>query len=431
MRSKTERIYFIAEKVVVVGALLYFMGAIFPVLRNPGDNNMVSDMPSLLLQMAVYALLLPFILRARGTVLNGILKNPVLMSLVLMALVSFVWSGDPTFSLRRALVFVATTVVGLYFGTRFDMREQLRLVTAALAICVFLSVFFIVAMPTYGFDIGVNAEGWRGVFLQKNYFATYMVFAVISFICFRAESFAETIIKYLGLAISVVLVAGSLSKGSYVVLAVSLLLVVLYRLLHLYWKRLIPAAAVAFTLVAIGAIYVSSNFDAFLRLLGKNANLNGRIPLWTAVLSVSTNNRWFGYGFAGFWITNEHSIWSMIGWAPLKAHNGFIDILLELGLVGLGLFAINTVIALSRSVKLVLRERTTESQWPLLMLSVILLYNIFESDLMVQNIFMWVAYAAITVSTQRAWSLSRAAERTERPDSPAEFSTPGYEPCPQ
>jgi len=415
----------------VVGALLYFMGAIFPVLRNPGDNNMVSDMPSLLLQMAVYALLLPFILRARGTILNGILKNPVLMSLVFMALVSFVWSGDPTFSLRRGLVFAATTVVGLYIGARFDLREQLRLVTAALAICVFLSVFFIVAMPTYGFDIGVNADGWRGVFLQKNYFATYMVFAAITFICFRAESFAESIIKYLGLALSVVLVAGSLSKGSYVVMVVSILLVFLYRLLNLYWKRLIPAAIVTFALLAVAGIYVASNFGAFLQMLGKNANLNGRIPLWTAVLSVSSNNRWFGYGYAGFWITNEHSIWSMIGWAPLKAHNGFIDLLLELGLVGLALFAVNTAIALRRSVKLVLREHTLESQWPLLMLSLILLYNVFESDLMVQNIFMWVAYAAVTVSTQRAWSVSRATERSERPDSPAEFSAPGYEPCPQ
>jgi O-antigen ligase len=119
-----------------------------------------------------------------------------------------------------------------------------------------------------------------------------------------------------------------------------------------------------------------------------------------------------------------------VGWRPYKAHNGFIDILLDLGLLGLGIFGLNTAIAFWRSMKLVARERTLESQWPLLMLSLLLLYNVFEIDLIVPNSFVWVVYVAISVSVQRAWAVNRATERTVG-SATVQFSAPEYEPCPQ
>jgi O-antigen ligase len=433
MRWQIERMYFIAEKLLVVGALLYFMGAVVPVLRNPDDRYLdaqTSDSVILLEQLVIYAGAMIFMIPIRGRLLKVFAKNPVLCSLLLLILISTIWSAVPLFTLRRAIVFMLATVFGLYFGTRFETKEQIRIVASALAVCMILSVVFIVALPRYGYDRAIYKDAWRGVFIHKNIFGTYVVIATITFLCFRAESILELVVKYLCLALSVWLLIGSEAKGSYVVMMVSILLMFLYRLLHIYWKRVIPAATIALTVLAVAAVYVASNADAFLRGLGKDATLNGRIPLWTAVLNVSSGNRWLGYGFVGFWATNNHSVWSIIGWAPLKAHNGFIDLLLELGLLGLGIFALNTAIAIWRSIKLVARERTLESQWPLLMLSLILLYNVFESDLMVQNGFFWVAYVAITVSTQRAWSVSRATVRTAALTG-TQFSVPEYEPCSQ
>jgi exopolysaccharide production protein ExoQ len=417
----------------VVAALLYFLGAIIPVLRNPGHVSsevQASDPFALLLQVLIYGTALIFMIPTAGRLLRALARNPVLAGFLLLILMSSLWSAAPLFTLRRAMWFMLTSVFGLYFGTRFDIREQIRLLASALAVCIALSIFFIVALPRYGYDLLLYKDAWRGVFFHKNALGCYMVVAVITFLCFKAETVAELVGKYLCLVLSVGLLIGSEAKGAYVVLLVSILLMFLYRLLHLYWKRLIPAATIALVLIAVGAAYVASNADAILQVLGKNATLTGRIPLWTDVLAISTHNRWFGYGFAGFWATNSHSVWSMVGWMPHESHNGFIDILLELGAVGLAIFALNTAIAFWRGVKLVARERTLESQWPLLMLSVILLYNMFESNLMVQNGFLWVAYVAMTVSAQRAWDVSMATEPMDAPPD-VQLSALEYESCPQ
>jgi exopolysaccharide production protein ExoQ len=432
MRSQTERMYFIAEKILVVGAFLYFMAAIIPLLRNPDHMSLeiqASDSLLLLLQVVIYAGAMIFIIPNRGRLLKVFAQNPVLCCFLLLILFSTIWSAVPLFTLRRAVGFMLTTGFGLYCGTRFETKEQMRLVAYALAVCVMLSVVFIVALPRYGCDAMYNGA-WRGVFIHKNLLGGYMVVATFTFLCFHAESILELVVKYLCLALSVCLVIGSEAKGSYVVLLVSILLIVLYRLLHLHWKRLIPAAVVALTVLAVAAVYVASNADVFLRALGKNATLTGRTQLWTTVLAISSGNRWLGYGFVGFWATNSHSVWSIVGWMPHTAHNGFIDLLLELGLLGLGIFALNTAIAIWRSMKLVARERTLESQWPLLMLSLILLSNVFESNLTLPIGFMWIAYVAITVSAQRAWSVSRATVRTAAPMA-TQCSAPEYELCSQ
>jgi len=356
-----------------------------------------------------------------------VVNNPALYSFLLLILISCMWSPVPLFTLRRAIVFMATTGFGLYLATRFEIKEQIRLVGYALTICVILSVVFVTVFPSYGEDPKYYGA-WRGVFIHKNGLGTSMVISAITFLCFRAKSVPGLLGKYLGLAVSVCLLIGSESKGSYVVMLVALLLMLLYRLLHLYWKRLIPAATAAFVALAFTAAYVASNADAFFRALGKNASLTGRIPLWTIVLNMSSNHRLLGYGFAGFWAANSHAVWSRVGWTPSKAHNGFIDMLLDLGLLGLVIFALNSAIAMWRSMKLVAREKTLESQWPLMMLSVIFLYSVFEINVLLPNNFLWVAYVAITVSTQRGWSVSRASVRTAAPAA-NQFPALRYEPC--
>jgi O-antigen ligase len=425
-------LYFIAEKLFVVGAVLFFMGAIVPVLRNPGHVTgeiQASDSLSVLLQLLIYGGAMIFMLPNLGRLLQALAQNPVLCCLLLLVLSSTVWSTVPFFTLRRAIWFMLTTGFGLYLGTRFDIKEQLRLVAYALAVCVFLSVAFVVALPRYGIDMAMYHGAWRGVFFHKNSLGSYMVIATITFLCFRSKTGGEFAARYFAMALSLCLLIGSAAKGAYVTMMVSILLIFFYQLLRIDWKRLIPAATVALTFLGIAAAYVATNADMFLRALGKDASLTGRIPLWTTVLAVSSGKQWLGYGFAGFWATNSHLVWSIVAWKPAKAHNGYIDLLADLGWFGVGIFALNTAMAFWRAVKLAAHERTTESQWPLLMLSVILVYNIFETDLMQVHSFFWVAYVTITVSTQRAWRLSCASTPALAPNAP-QLPGAGYEPCP-
>jgi exopolysaccharide production protein ExoQ len=410
MRSTSEKMFLASEPGLVVGSLLFFMGAILPVLRNPEHWFMdarASDPIALLFQVGIYLVVLLLAATVWRDIFTALRDNPLITSLLVLTFASVLWSGVPEFSLRRAVTLLITTIFALYFGTRYDIDAQIRLLGIALAISVVLSLVFIVVFPRYGIESGPNAGAWRGVFIQKNTYGRYMVIAAITLFCLPARGMTR-LAKLLLIVTSVFLLAGSLSAGSYVMLIVAVALVILYRVLRLPRRNLIPAGILMGVVVIACAVLIFLNADTIFELLGRNSSLTGRVPLWQFLLYKGQQHQLFGYGYVGFWSTQSRLVWAQIGWTPLKAHNGYLDLWLELGLVGLTLFLLNTAIVLNRSLAFAASGRTLLSQWPLLMLSLIMLHNFFESDLLIQNGFMWVIYVAISVSLQRAFHAQKA-----------------------
>ncbi len=431
MRWQIERMYFAAEKVTVVGAILFLVGAIAPLLRDPNHENMsvqTSDSLALILQLAVYAGAVIFMFPNRWRIVRAFTRSPVLFSLILLVLISTSWSAVPFFSIRRAIALLMWAVFGFYFGTRFKVNEQIRLVAYAMAISVLLSVVFIIIFPSYGTD-AKYLGAWRGVFIHKSEFGVYMVIAAITFICFRAKNLLELLMKYICLSLCVCLLIGSKATGSWVVMTLAICLVFAYRLLHIHWRRLIPAAITISATLGVVAIGVALNAEAILKVLGKNESLTGRIPLWITLLSMSSSHSLLGYGYAAFWATKSEIVWRAVSWTPHKAHNGFVAVLLDFGVVGLGIFVLNTAGTFWRCAKLVARERTIQARWPLLMLSVLLIYCVFEMDPMESTSFFWVSYVAITALAQRYVRAERSV--VQRASTLSELDVHRAVPCPQ
>ena len=91
-------------------------------------------------------------------------------------------------TLRRSLVLLATTVYGIYFGGRFTIPEQLRLLSWTFALVVFSSLFMVILLPQYGVDHGVFFGAWQGAFPQKNMLARAMVLAALVFYFVRPSA---------------------------------------------------------------------------------------------------------------------------------------------------------------------------------------------------------------------------------------------------
>lgn len=70
-----------------------------------------------------------------------------------------------------------------------------------------------------------------------------------------------------------------------------------------------------------------------------NASLTGRMPLWSELLESTRNHLLVGQGFGAFWTPDMiEKISSDQGWGISAAHSAYVDILLSLGLIGLGLY---------------------------------------------------------------------------------------------
>lgn len=124
------------------------------------------------------------------------------------------------------------------------------------------------------------------------------------------------------------------------------------------WRKLVLQGAVCFTLVGAGLVFFGVGGSAVLKTSGdvvtmgrhdKVGSLTGRLPLWEALLERSESRRIQGFGYGAFWtVTNNESIHSQVGWIPGHAHSGYVETLIGLGVVGLGLLLSIVVIGTTR-----------------------------------------------------------------------------------
>jgi O-antigen ligase len=169
----------------------------------------------------------------------------------------------------------------------------------------------------------------------------------------------------------------------------------LFALILLSAALVIPAAILFFG-EAIG-IYAKQSI-----LLGRESespeSLTGRIPLWNFLIANYTDVQpLLGYGFQGFW-TPGHvlRVSASQDWLIMHGHSGYLDLLLDLGYVGLALMLAILVAAARRSY--VYFRGTQDPTW-LFMLSLIamlLFMSFLDTHLLTASIrnFIWFVVLA-------------------------------------
>ncbi|MGC2182936.1 MAG: hypothetical protein WA637_06645, partial [Terriglobales bacterium] len=107
---------------------------------------------------------------------------------------------------------------------------------------------------------------------------------------------------------------------------------------------------------------------------------------------------WFGYGYGAFWrgyAGPSGVVWDAMGGEIFYSHNGFLDVWLDLGAIGLGLLILGYTIAFRRAVISAGVDHSDLSLWPLVFLMFLLLSNLTEGSLMRANTLPWILYTAI------------------------------------
>jgi len=101
----------------------------------------------------------------------------------------------------------------------------------------------------------------------------------------------------------------------------------------------IHVLVVGMLLVSVSALFLGVG-SGLLTTMGKDATLTGRTAVWDLVLSL-TKNPMIGTGFESFWLGPRlDKIWSVYWWHPNEAHNGYIEVYLNLGWIGVSLLAV-------------------------------------------------------------------------------------------
>ena len=387
------------EKVFSVVMLFYTTQAVLPffvVEDDPLSPRQTAPI-DLAIKAALYSVAFCFIAIHWRSVIEGVRNIKWLVALVVLAVASTAWSQDPSFTFRTSVSLVATTAFGVYFGTRYTVPQQLRLLAWTCSLLVSLSFFFAIFLPKYG--IRHDAQGaWQGVFIYKNWLAKAMVLAVPVFLFVRPKRFNS--LRWLGVAASFALLFLSRSATGMVVCVAIIATLVLCRLVGARDAVTVPFLALGLIVVGL-LLFQNLTVAAALQAVGRSPDLTGRTELWSAVLLSIFRRPWLGYGFSEFWQGTHGeaaSVLRTIEWLPGSAHNGFLDVVLQLGALGLITFGAGYLVFCRRALDLVSRVPGSVSAWLCTYLLFVLLYNLTESPLLMQHSIYWVLYTSTAVS---------------------------------
>jgi O-antigen ligase len=284
----------------------------------------------------------------RREVFTLIKKEKFLTLFLIWCLLSVFWSEFSLVSFKRLFRILVTVSVSLSVLLYTDAREEpLKFFRWILYIYILSSILAIMFVPGAR---DPQFMTWRGLASTKNHLGqAALVSAIIWFGSLSSVSVSTRgrIIYVTMLALSLVLLFGSKSLTSIATIVfmtiIWLVSVLDNRLQSLGIGRLFAFLSV-FVALGIGSIVflvAPESIAEITAYFGKDITFSGRTALWGDILSEVKQHLLFGCGFNGFWVmdnVNLMVLYQEYVWLPRQAHNGYLDILNETGLVGLAIF---------------------------------------------------------------------------------------------
>jgi exopolysaccharide production protein ExoQ len=430
------------EKLYVLFALLYFVGAFSPsdVGENVAGRAWQFDRISYFAQIIVFAVLALLLFVRWNAIARGLRHAFWLLVICGFAVLSASWSDDPFFTFRRAVILLATTMFAIYFGSCFAWDEQIEIFGWLLFVSIAGSILMVVFAPQFGISHDMHMGAFKGMFSHKNLLGRQMALGILTVLVGQPVGMPRWL-RAGCLIAALPLLMLSRSAGAVLSLMVVLGIYAMLKIPRPARRASPPLWIGVLPLLIVASVLVISNLNVFLSVLGRNSSLTGRVPLWIAIEHAIDRRFWLGYGYAIFWVRQSGSLQEVLatGWNALSAQNGYLDLGLDLGVAGLALFFCALISAIRRGVHALRRNMLRTPAWPLLLLLFFAVQNIHESDLLRLGTFMWIPFVATSVSlalmevrsplqvVRRAASQEQAATWAQTTSANAEYDLPIYE----
>lgn len=383
------------EHVVLILVLLVFSEGVLPRLLSSGES--VDGSPILrLLWLPIYALAFAGLIWKARDMARVCIRLPFLMALLAVCALSFLWSIDPGLSMRRGLAIVMTTVAGLYIGTRYSWQTLLRAFALTWLIVGLISLFTGLLVPSFGRMQDVHEGAWQGLYFEKNQLGGHMARAALfaGFLAIMDQKYRWHWGGLLLLTIALVLL--STSKSSLLGLGVGLGIL---ALAHWMKQGLRIGLVTLWIGVCVGSVLAAILVLApefVFGLLGRDATLTGRTDIWVALADNIEQKPWLGYGYGAFWAPESvpgNWVREALQWDAPTAHNGWIEVTIALGFVGLALLLLDFLMTVGRAV--LASVSTWTGVFALAFCAQFFLFSLSESASLQQNSIVWLIYVAI------------------------------------
>jgi O-antigen ligase len=359
-------------------------------------NQVLDGSPVDRLAYTVLLLLALVILAQRQVRLRRLLREQTpLMLFVGYCLVSLIWSDYATVAFKRWIKLLTDVVMVWVVVTEPRPLEAVKRFLARSAfVLIPLSVLFIKYYPHLGREYSqwTGQVLYTGVTYNKNTFGALCLYWGLGYVwlfmeVLKKENRKPQLVLPTALVLAMFWWTLTLS-GSATSLACFLMGVIL-----LLWTRirfvqrrplLFHVPAVAMVSASAAALFGDWGSSA-VAVLERDSTLTGRTELWERILAMGTNPI-LGMGYESFWLGDRlEYLWSLYWWRPNQAHNGYIELYLNLGWAGIATFLWLLATAYVRVSKAV-RKGESYASLRLGWIVIAIVYNFTEASFRMQNL---------------------------------------------
>jgi exopolysaccharide production protein ExoQ len=273
-------------------------------------------------------------------------KNRWLVCYFLFCLVAVLWSDFPIVAFKRWVRTVGDFMMLLVVMTERDPSTALSSVLKRSAFLLLpTSILLIKYYPHLGRNFSdFTGEGQQtGVTINKNTLgAVCMVMGLFFFYhllkVWRLDKNKERR-RELALTIFILWMVGWLMWQAHSATSLAALMLGVSIIVVLGSPVVSKKYLGAYVLTGIVTFSIAATlFDAdstLIGALGRDSTLTGRTELWGEVLEMGTNPM-LGAGFESFWLGERlEKLWALHWWKPTQAHNGYLEMYINLGICGL------------------------------------------------------------------------------------------------
>lgn len=283
--------------------------------------------------------------------------------------ISISWTDSISISFKRWVRAIGDIVIVLVILTDSNQFKAIATVFKRCFILLIpLSVVLIKYFPHYGRAIAKYFEPnpWIGVTLHKSSLGQMVMLAALFFLwhIFQKGNGKKIYLDIIYLIMIAWLLNGGGHSRSSTSILIIVISIVLYFLLEKYKSK--PDRLWAFTagifvtllitFVTVDLFFGKSIVDIISVSIGKDPTLTGRTVLWQDLIILGKQHPFFGSGMQGFWTPSIQQYLKEIhsglhSWGPRVSHNGYIEVFLDLGIVGLIFLGFVIITAFRRIVK--------------------------------------------------------------------------------
>jgi exopolysaccharide production protein ExoQ len=351
-----------------------------------------------------------------NSILRALWAEKLLLLLMLLALASLLWSDTPLETLRHAVVILSTTLIGCAFAVRFRHDEQIIILCLMFSIMIILSLIAIAVVPAEAVEQKAYYRGsWAGIQGDKNGLGLQMVFSSLVFVLLALTPAMRRwrAPLWIGAGVSIAMLMLSYSRTAMVAAAATgSALVLLMRPWKLQRQTIWLAASTGLVIVLLGAsVFVKPAYwlaqgtaptasnDPAAWEVGDLGTLVDRTLIWDQLFPAIRQRPLLGYGYNSFWpgsnivLPNDNRAGS--------AHNGYFEIVLDLGLIGLIVFVVQLAVTLFRALRQGVHAESAMDYWPALFVIGLMVLNIATSTFM-ENTIPWIIYVSVAVGLAMA-----------------------------